>query len=43
MLHVAKRLEYLPLEEWRELDEMRAHASKLTWGLYNSVSRALTA
>jgi len=37
-LHVAKRLEYLTLEEWRELDGLRTMASTLTWHLYKSVS-----
>lgn len=37
-LHVAKRLEYLSLEEWRALDQVRAAASKLTWHLCKSLS-----
>jgi len=37
-LHVAKKLEYLSLEEWRELDRIRAEASKLTWHLCKSLS-----
>ena len=37
-LHVAKRLEYLSLEEWRALDQTRAEASKLTWALCKSLS-----
>ena len=36
-LHVAKRLEYLSLEEWRALDQIRAQASKLTWALCKSL------
>src|SRR5438128_9748736 len=28
-LHVARRLEYLSLEEWRALDQLRAEASKI--------------
>jgi len=38
MLHVAKRLEYLTVEQWRELDGLRAQASKLTWHLYKSLN-----
>ena len=39
VLHVAKRLEYLSLEEWRVLDQLRAQASKLTWHLCKSLGR----
>ena len=38
LLHVAKRLEYLSSEQWREIDVLRARASKLTWHLYNSLN-----
>ena len=38
VLHVAKRLEYLSVEEWQELDRLRAAASKLTWHLCKSMS-----
>ena len=37
-LHVAKRLEYLSVEEWRALDQLRSNASKLTWALCRSLS-----
>jgi len=37
-LHVAKRLEYLSLEDWRSLDRLRSEASKLTWHLKKSLS-----
>src|SRR5256885_15380606 len=30
-LHVGMRLEYLSVEEWRALDQLRSNASKLTW------------
>ena len=38
VLHLAKRLEYLSIEEWKELDRLRAEASKLTWHLCRSMS-----
>lgn len=38
LLHVAKRLEYLTLEVWRELDDLRTKASRLTWHLYKSMN-----
>ena len=38
VLHVAKRLEYLSVEEWQELDRLREDASKLTWHLCKSMS-----
>src|SRR5689334_3286935 len=38
VLHIAKRLEYLTIEEWRMLDGMRSEASKLTWHLYKSLN-----
>lgn len=38
VLHVAKRLEYLSLDEWRALDALRAEASRLTWYLYKSLN-----
>jgi len=37
-LHVAKRLEYLSLEEWQAIDRLRSSASKLTWHLCQSLS-----
>lgn len=43
ILHIARRLEYLPLEEWRALDQLREKASKLTWHLYSSINRATAA
>ena len=38
LLHVARRLEYFSGDQWRELDELRAQASKLTWHLYRSLN-----
>jgi len=38
VLHIAKRLEYLTIEEWRTLDSLRSEASKLTWHLYKSLN-----
>jgi len=38
VLHIAKRLDYLTIEEWRALDGLRSEASKLTWHLYKSLS-----
>jgi len=38
LLHVAKRLEYLTLEAWHEVDELRSKASRLTWHLYKSMN-----
>jgi four helix bundle protein len=43
ILHVAKRLEYIKLEQWRELDDLRTKASKLTWHLYRSIRESTTA
>src|SRR3989475_10502870 len=34
--HVAKRLDYLSVEEWRALDQLRSNASKLTWAFGRS-------
>jgi len=38
LLHVAKRLEYFTPEAWRELDNLRTKASRLTWHLYKSMN-----
>jgi len=38
LLHLARRLEYLTLEAWREVDELRNKASRLTWHLYKSMN-----
>jgi len=38
LLHVARRLEYMTLEAWREVDELRTKASRLTWHLYKSMN-----
>lgn len=39
-LLLAKELGYLQHSEWGELEAMRDHAAKLTWGLYCSVRKA---
>ena len=38
VLHVAKRLEYVSVDQWQTLDALRTHASKLTWHLCKSLS-----
>jgi four helix bundle protein len=40
VLHVAKRLQYLSVEEWQKLDRLRADASKLTWHLCKPIQRS---
>jgi len=37
-LRLSSKLEYLTGEEWRELDALRAGASRLTWLLYKRVA-----
>jgi four helix bundle protein len=39
-LLLARDLDYLPRETWGELEALRDHAGRLTWGLYASVARA---
>jgi four helix bundle protein len=41
LLHVARRLEYMTADQWGELDTMRSRAGKLTWRLYEAVSKRL--
>ena len=41
LLHVARKLEYLTEEQWGMLDTMRSRAGKLTWRLYEAVSKHL--
>jgi four helix bundle protein len=43
VIHLAKRLEYLTQEEWQAIDRLRSEASRLTWHLYKSLSRATAA
>jgi four helix bundle protein len=38
-LLLARELKYLPGEQWGELEALRDHAGRLTWGLYNAVRR----
>jgi hypothetical protein len=39
---LAKDLGLLDAEQAKEIESRREHASKLTWGLYKSVSRNAT-
>ena len=39
---LAKDLGFLQQEQANEIESRREHASKLTWGLYKSVSRNAT-
>lgn len=36
-LRLSRKLEFLTEEQWRELDRLRVHASRLTWALYEAV------
>jgi len=38
ILLLARDLSYLKAEEWGEIEALRDHAGRLTWGLYRSVS-----
>jgi four helix bundle protein len=37
ILRLARDLEYLRAEQWGELEALRDHAGRLTWGLYRVV------
>jgi four helix bundle protein len=37
ILVLARDLEYLKPEEWGEIEALRDHAGRLTWGLYKSL------
>ena len=39
LLHLARKLEYITEEQWGELDTMRSGAGKLTWRLYQAISK----
>jgi four helix bundle protein len=39
ILLLARDLEYLKREEWGEIEALRDHAGRLTWGLYRSLER----
>lgn len=39
LLCVARDLEFLTEDTWCELERLRDHAGKLTWGLYKAVGR----
>jgi four helix bundle protein len=38
ILLLARDLEYLKSEEWGEIEALRDHAGRLTWGLYRAIS-----
>ncbi len=38
ILLLARDLSYLKAEEWGEIEALRDHAGRLTWGLYRSVN-----
>jgi four helix bundle protein len=38
-LQLARDLGYLPREQWGEIEAMRDHAGRLTWGLYRAIGR----
>lgn len=42
LLRLASRLGYLPEDEWKQADDLRADASRLTWRLYEAVGRRVT-
>jgi four helix bundle protein len=42
-LQLSRKLGYLPDDVWRELDQLRVNASRLTWALYEAVRNARTA
>jgi four helix bundle protein len=39
ILLLARDLDYLKSEEWGEIEALRDHAGRLTWGLYSVVRR----
>jgi four helix bundle protein len=39
VLRLARDLEYLKPEKWGEMEALRDHAGRLTWGLYRSLDR----
>jgi four helix bundle protein len=41
LLHVARKLEYLTEAQSRELDILRSSAGRLTWRLYEAISKRL--
>jgi four helix bundle protein len=40
ILQLGRDLGYLKPEEWGEVEALRDHAGRLTWGLYRAVDRA---
>lgn len=43
LLHLARKLEYLTEVQWKEIDQMRMNASRLTWRLYAAIGRKRSA
>jgi four helix bundle protein len=39
ILVLARDLNYLKSEEWGEIEALRDHAGRLTWGLYSALGR----
>ncbi|HEV8176897.1 MAG TPA: four helix bundle protein [Gemmatimonadales bacterium] len=39
ILRLARDLGYLKAEEWGEIEALRDHAGRLTWGLYRAIVR----
>ncbi|MBA3760111.1 MAG: four helix bundle protein [Gemmatimonadales bacterium] len=42
ILQLARDLRYLKPEEWGEVEALRDHAGRLTWGLYRVIDRTPT-
>ena len=38
-LQLARELDYLPRELWGEIEALRDHAGRLTWGLYRAIGQ----
>jgi hypothetical protein len=38
ILVLARDLDYIKPEEWGEIEALRDHAGRLTWGLYRSLN-----
>jgi four helix bundle protein len=42
ILLLARDLEYIKREQWGEIEALRDHAGRLTWGLYRSISKTIS-
>jgi four helix bundle protein len=42
LLVLARELGYLGRDKWGELEALRDHAGRLTWGLYSAIRKATT-